>query len=153
MTTIAQIPGPVRRALAYRAALECLGYTSDQIFIVPTTAALAAKLPDRATIRPPVDAAPLGATWLLVTLSTAARFDQTDVVIVTGWIDPVELATSYPEAAMEAYNVLEPAARAAERQRWISLQDLVWLAAQLLQRGMVPNLAAAMAAAVPPGRH
>ncbi len=147
MLTIDEIPDAVRRAMAYRAALEALGYNADdQIWIVPTTGILAAQLPAWATIRPPVVDAPPGATWLLVTLSLSSRFDETDAVIVTGAIDGAELARCYPEAATAAYNALTLAQRGAERRRWISLDRLIWLASQLMARDIFPDLNAALAA-------
>lgn len=145
--TIDTIPDAIRLALGYRAALESLGYdASDQIYIVPTTWALVAKLPAYGAIRPPVEPAPpVHWTWLLVTLSLARRFDATDIVIVTGALEPAQFAAFYPERATQAYNALPPAARNVERRRWIPVDRLIWLTSELMARGILPDLHHALA--------
>lgn len=156
MLTFDQVPEPIRRAFAYRAALECLGYDAQtQCYVVNATTALISQLPPRQTITTPEAAGDLapGVVWLLVTLSKRRRFDQTDIVIVVGALPGELLQRFYPEPATAAYNALDPRQRADERKRWVGLDRLIWLTAQLLDRGIVPNLDAAMAAHSDPGRN
>lgn len=152
------LPDPVRRLMAYRYALETLGFdVNAQTWSIVLRGDLPHQVPTPRVIW--VGSAESPATphrWLMLTISVAGIFNKTDVVIAIGAVDEAAwLAIAPPldplavsevldqecptgNAIRAVYNALPQAARVAERLRYVDIGRHAALALSLIERGVMP---------------